>query len=112
MTVSDEMKAANERADEVLAKQEARANELDRKSEAFADDRAAELDRAVQNAKAYAEERGAEARERIAKAREHESHREPTRRSGEVQAPPPSRHDGAAAPASASVASRAPSIDG
>ena len=56
MDISDEMKQANERADEIAAEHEARAQKRDRKIYAFVDDRAAELDRAVTNAKAVASE--------------------------------------------------------
>lgn len=68
--LSDETKEANEWADEVAAKQEARAKNLNRRSDAFVDDRAAELDRAVANAEASAQEGMARAREEIERARE------------------------------------------
>lgn len=75
MDLSEEMKAANEWADEAAAKQEARAKKLDRKTESFADDRAAELDRAVANAEAVAKEGKVRGRKQLEKARGHLPHR-------------------------------------
>ena len=70
MDISDEMKQANERADEIAAEHEARAQKRDRKIYAFVDDRAAELDRAVTNAKALASDDKAQAQEHIKQARD------------------------------------------
>jgi hypothetical protein len=70
MDTSDELKQANERADEIAAEHEARAQERDRKIYAAVDDRAAELDRAVTNAKAVASEDTAQARKHIKQTRE------------------------------------------
>lgn len=69
MEVSDEMKKASEWADEATAKQQERAQKLDRKAEYFADDRAAELDRAVANAQAAGKDRKAKAQAQIEKTR-------------------------------------------
>ena len=70
MDLSDEIKQADEWADEIAEKHEARAQERDRKIYAFVDDRAAEIDRAVTNAKAFASEDKARAQEHIKQARE------------------------------------------
>jgi gas vesicle protein len=70
MDTSEEMKQANERADEIAAEHQARAQKRDRKIYAFVDDRAAELDRAVTNAKAVASEDTARAREHIEQMRD------------------------------------------
>jgi hypothetical protein len=70
MNVADEMNQANESADEIAEKHEARAQERDRKIYAFVDGRAAELDRAVTNAKAVASEDTAQAREQIKQTRD------------------------------------------
>ncbi len=70
MDLSDEIKQADEWADEIAEKHEARAQERDRKIYASVDDHAAELDRAVTNAKAFASEDKAQAQEHIKQARE------------------------------------------
>ena len=70
MDISDELKQANEWADEVAEKHDARAQERDRKIYAFVDDRAAELDRALTNAKAVASEDKAQAQEHIKQMRD------------------------------------------
>ena len=84
MDASDEMKQANECADEIAEKHDARAQKRDRKIYAFVDDRAAELDRAVVNANARRERgQGAGAGTRQASA-------EPAR----GKAKPPAAHPG------------------
>ena len=70
MDLSDEMKKADEWADQAEAKQEERTRKLDEKSQWFADDRAAELDRAVANVEAAAKEGKTKAREQVETARE------------------------------------------
>ena len=73
MDVSEQLNQADRQADELAAKHQAKAKKLDDKSQAFADDRASELDRAVANAEAFVRDRKAEGREKARKARERRS---------------------------------------
>lgn len=69
MDLSEELKEANDFADEVAEKHDARVQKRDRKVYDFVDDRAAELDRAVVNATDDANERKAKTREHAKQAR-------------------------------------------
>jgi hypothetical protein len=68
--MSDDLEEVNEWADEVAEKHDARVKKRDRKVYDFFDDRAAELDRAVVNAKDDAKELEATAREDAKQARD------------------------------------------